>query len=534
MKLIRNILWVSLLLIGSLASAQVEEEIVEDVPEMVDMEVEADYPRTYSTRPNSNYQEQQLFGNYKLVYTTLGNSYQRVYGVKEGNKMILPVMFTYNYGNNQDNIILGLGNKYGIFNVQTKKWDIPMMYTNITALGKDLYKVGTANSYGIVDKYNTVLVDFKWSDIRTIYGLENYVIVRDNSAPSKLAGVYSIIARKLVIEPKYKSITKLNTDDLFKVQNELNQTNIMDFKGNVKLKTWYDQLHPEKGGRSRYIVSKGNTWGIIDMEEKEIVPMTYRNIRVQPFSDGSYLAQNKDGKFGLMTIDGEVTLPFNYDNLQFQSYSGVGISSADSKCGVVKVNNGKPYELATCDYDNIVQQNNIFIVEDKKKFGIMDVYGKITTEIKYDELIPMDGKNFKAKLKDKYYLINSKGETISESGYLELLPINSNNRNGSYYNNRNFSYYKTKMSNGKYGIMDKAGLAILGGTFEDIISENSNQLVVTESGKTGIYNLYKRTYDIKPEYDQVVQKGSIFYGFKGNDIYTITLGSSAKVQKVQW
>jgi len=126
------------------------------------------------------------------------------------------------------------------------------------------------------------------------------------------------------------------------VQNQLQQYNLVVVRGNLKFKNWYNEMTPERGGRPRYIVKLNGKMGVIDDREAEIVPLTYNFISANPYNDGSYLAQNGDGKYGLINIDGKITLPFNYDNFQTQSYSGIAISSADNKCGLVKLNNGAP------------------------------------------------------------------------------------------------------------------------------------------------------------------------------------------------
>lgn len=527
--------YLSLLLIATsyFAFAQdveIEEEVV--------MEEEDHYPPADDSYNQNNkrrgFKRQALVDNFTLIYRSNGtSSYNKVYGLLEDEKEILPIIFSYSYSSqNKASLILGLSGKWGIYNFRQKAWEVPIIYTSIASLGKNLYKAGIGNQFGIIDAYNNVLVDFKWSQINSIGNLENYYIVRSANTAQPNFGIYSVLAKKLTVEPKYKSISKIATDDIFKVQNDLKLHNIIDVKGNLKFKKWYDNITPEAGGKPRYIVSLDGKFGVVDSDEKIIVPITYKSISLRAYSDGSYLAQNQKGKFGFITIDGDVTLPFVYDNLTFQSYNGIGISSTNKKCGIVKVNNGKPYELATCEYDDITIQNNVFIIEQNKKFGLMDLYGKLNTEIRFDELAIIDTKLYKAKQKGKYFLINAKGEQVSEKSFEDISPVYTATPTYSGYNyNKRYTYLKTK-SGEKFGLIDKVGVEVLEPIFDNILNEANNLIVVQKGEKLGLYNLYDKNFTVPAEYDQLIFSGRNYHGFKGQDIYKITPGASIQITKI--
>jgi hypothetical protein len=43
---------------------------------------------------------------------------------------------------------------------------------------------------------------------------------------------------------------------------------------------------------------------------------------------------------------------------------------------MIQINNGSPHEIVTCEYDNIIVDNESLIVEKNNKFG-MDTFGKL-------------------------------------------------------------------------------------------------------------------------------------------------------------
>lgn len=520
----------------------------EDVPEMADYEVDAttDRPNVkYGTNTRytkktteTNYEYQLIVDDYKLKIYRIDGGYKRLYGLVKGERQLLPVVFSYN-STIRDNskVILGIGNKYGIYNFRSEKWDAPIAYSSIAYMSKDLYVATLGNRKGIIDSYGKILVGFDWSSISPINGLDNYLIVRDFNRPIPKSGIYSVLNKRLVVKSEYTTIIKLKTDNLFIVKNESNKHNIVDVHGREQLANWYDGLVAEQGGRSRYIVTQNGKTGIIDGAEKIIVPLTYRSISTTPYSDGSYLAENNDGKFGFMTIDGDVTLPFIYDNLEFQNYTGLGISSTNDKCGVIKVNNGKPYELATCEYDNITVSNTMFIIEKGGKYGLMDMYGKLNTELIYDELSFLDNSLFLTKMKNKYYVIDKMGRAINEEGYAAIEPLYSATFSSGYYydryNTTRFTYLRVTSSNGKQGLIDKVGVEVMKPEYDEITGESENRIMIKKGGKLGLYNLYTKTMELPAEYDQLIPDGSMYYAFKGNDLYQIMLGGEVKVSKVE-
>ena len=56
------------------------------------------------------------------------------------------------------------------------------------------------------------------------------------------------------------------------------------------------------------------------LSKERILPIEYKDIKTYPYNDGSFLAVNKDGKYGCVLINGKVSLPFEYDQIN-TSYS---------------------------------------------------------------------------------------------------------------------------------------------------------------------------------------------------------------------
>lgn len=509
-----------------------EEEIIEEAPVFMDQSIEEDYNSEYKKTQNNKYQTTKIFDDYEWFFERNGSSYTKKYGILKRGKVLLPMIFsatTYNsYGNKQ--YIMGIEKTFGLYNVVEENWDIPIAYESLSYLNKNLYSAQLNNRFGIVDANNNIITDFKWSRVSGINGLENYFIVADYSQPVRLSGVYSVTGNKLIIPCKYTRIDKISSENYFLVTKG-NEKNIIDINDKTRFKTWYDELHTIQGGRKLYIVKENGNMGIIDEDEKQIVPIEYQSIATYPYKDGSYLARNKEGKYGCLSADGKITLPFEYDQLTKSGYNNM-ITAKDDKCGILQINNGLPYEIATCDYDDISRGEKVFIVEKNKKYGIMDFYGKMITKFDFDLIESLSSEIYVAKKKNDWYLLNSSGSEINGKSYKNIEQITDKVNRNSYYNSKKFSYLKAQNSKNKYGIIDKLGSEVVPPIFDDIISEAKNVVVVKKNSKYGLYDLLKKSMVLNSEYDNIIFDKKGYYGFKGNDIYFISNRGNFKATKL--
>ena len=519
---------------------QVEEAPVEEVmeeedaPVFIDMEVMEESPTPVGS-PNyqidkNKYGTQKIYDGYEWFYLKSTGSYSSKKGILKNGKILLPMIFTASTysSNRQRHVILALGTSYGIYDLETEKWTVPLVYNNVNYLSKDLYSASKDRRYAIIDANNNAFTKFKWSNISVISGIDNYLFVNDFSSPTKLRGIYNLLTQKMAIPCQYESINKLDNENYFLV-TEAKKFNIVDINNKPRFKNWYDELNYTRGGRKHYIVKKDGKYGIIDADEKQIVPIEYLEIARYPYKDGSHLSRNKDGKYGCINIEGKVTLPFVYDKLSVTGYGNTAISTQGGKCGIIQVNSGLPIEIATCDYDDIAKSEKAFVVKKGDKFCVMDLYGKELTGFEYDGIESISNDFLIAEKKSKWYLLNTSGEALNKKTYKEIAIIINKEKPTNYYSRNKFSYLKIQDKNNKYGIIDKFGNEILAPIFDDILSESRNVFLVKKNGKYGLYNLLKKEVIIPYEYDQIVIDKSEYFGIKGNSVYKISF--QGKVSK---
>ena len=487
---------------------------------------------------NKRYKKSRINDVFSYYYEENSKSYNKKYGILKNNNKILPNIFSKHYSSNLllTQKILSLNGSYGLFNMETEKWDIPMEYSSLDLLNNGLFKAVFNGNYGIIDANGKIIIEFKWKYIDKIYTVDNYYIVKNKSNSNK-KGLLSIFDKKLTIPCEYDNIIKAGNTNYFKVKKD-QFYNLVDINNKPIFNNWYEELYLPSGGREYYIVKLKSKMGIIDKNENIIVPIKYINIKKSAYNDGSHLAQNIDGKFGCITLDGRITMPFEYTGIEKVGYSSRNIIARNNdKCKIVRVNDGVPYEITTCDYDKIESNSKIFIVEKNNKFGMLDLYGNVILDIKYDKIESMSSssnygnpKLYIVQSGGKYSIINTDGEKLNQKEYKLIKPVYSYNKYGSNKIDNTYSVVKSKKN--KFGLIDGFGKEITPLEFDDILKRYKNFIVFKKNNKVGLYNFFSNKLIIPADYDSFyINKDGIIVN-KGNNYYKVYLSDKTKLVKL--
>jgi hypothetical protein len=488
---------------------------------------------------NEKFEIIKINDNYSYCYDKTDKSQNKKFGLLKNGKIALPLVFSGHDFDNKNKLELSFKGLKGLYNLESGKWDIPLKYESLSLIQANTYEAQLNGKYGIVDDQNNIIVNFQWLYLSKLDYGDNYYRAISDETPGKY-GLFNIVSKKLTIPCEYSSIEKAGDLNFFTVKKD-GKYNIVDINNKPLFKNWYDNLYIPSGGKKNFIVTLNNKMGIIDRNENLVVPIEYINIESTPYKDGSYLAQDKTGKFGCISLDGRITLPFKYSNIEKVDYGSTNIiAKTQDKCGIVRINDGMPYEIATCDYNNISSENEIFIVEKDNKFGMLDQFGDKITEIIYDKIEGIlksgsyrsNSKLYVANKDGNYFLLNKSGKNISSSQFKLVSPFQSTNEYGSY--STDDLYIKVKGVDGKFGLVDEFAKEVVPQIFDDIISRKDNYVIVKEKNKTGIYHVLKNELVLPVIYDQIFVSKSGFIAKKENEFYKIELGSQINVQKMNF
>ncbi|MBR3003276.1 MAG: WG repeat-containing protein [Clostridia bacterium] len=287
-------------------------------------------------------------------------------------------------------------------------------------------------------------------------------------------GKYGVIDKtaKIVVEPKYENVVIPNPSKAIfvctqdnkenKIYNEKNEQKFTEYDevSSIRLKNITSNLMYEK---SVLKYKKGDKYGIMDLEGSKITEPIYDKIDALEYKEGE-LVVSQNGKYGVINIKGINLVPINYETINADGYyDGKNYSKSGYKVGI-RTKEGYRYgyinsdgdEILSTDFNEITRvndikdenslyllaskngqygiykgkeqilnneyqsinynkDNNIFILERSKKFGIANIDGKIIIDVKYVQ-IDITGKYIYVKDQDgKTEVLNSQGKIVNMS-----------------------------------------------------------------------------------------------------------------------
>ena len=276
-----------------------------------------------------------------------------------------------------------------------------------------------------------------------------------------------------------------------------------------------------------YTIFENGKWGVIDTKQNIIIEPSYEEMIIIPdnsrpifictintnYETGTFETKVlNDKNKELYTDYQKVEVIYNNDksnNLWYEN--NVLKVQKDGKYGLINLE-GK--EILNCEYDEIkaiIGTKNAFITIKDNKQGIVDNFGNILIQNDYTQINSLTTKyenGFIVKSENgKYGIVNSNGGKVLEEKYEEIKNIYGNNM------------YVVK-ENSKWKIIDTEGNTYLENSFEDIKQINSDNIILKKNGKYGITT---KSGDIKvsAEYDDLTYAFTDTYIAKKGEKYGI-------------
>ncbi len=190
----------------------------------------------------------------------------------------------------------------------------------------------------------------------------------------------------------------------------------------------------------------------------------------------SVLKAQKDGKYGLITIDGKEILPCQYDDIQvLQSVKNVFCTTKDGKKGLVDIAGKQIVENEYAEIEGLTNQyENGFIVKTENgKYGIIAYDTNVIIEPKYEEIQHVYGNNkYVVKENNTWKVIDEEGNSIINGGFDKVVEIEPN--------------AITIQKGEKYGIITEEGQEIVPTEYEELKFAFSTEYIAKKDGKYGM------------------------------------------------
>lgn len=343
------------------------------------------------------------------------NTYDNMYGLYDlhTKQYIIPLQkyFIYRFG--QGKYIINNEGKAYLYDAKNRRKNLTA-YESIHPLRnysspdysdydatEDYFEVSCNGKKGVANREFELLIPCKYEDFELVddngYGDDSwkksdYSIIQ---AYAKETGYkfYDVAKRKIIFNhPNYcKYIGDFNGKKCFMVEDKQYRENdrvIVDENGRRVTNERYVYVEPLKG--NIFIAAQKNNQcrsaGLLNSSFKRITPFIYKDPETDFLSHAGLYHLWKDRKDGMIDTKGNVVIPFVYDNISICDKNTFIVQLYENqKWGVI---NTKGNTIIPCIYDNITKLGlpNLFAVEQNNKYGVIDKKGKVITPFIYDDI----------------------------------------------------------------------------------------------------------------------------------------------------
>lgn len=326
----------------------------------------------------------------------------------------------------------------------------------------NVLRVKKGEKYGLINLDGKEILAADYEGITAINGIKN-------SLKTKKDGKFGIVndEGKVIVENNYSDVTNLGNDDKagFIVKNEEGKSGIVSYSGSKLLDTKYDGIE-KTYGNDMYVIKEGETQKLIDKDGKEILTEGFDKISSILKNKDNGVIFEKDKKYGVMKLTGEVTINPEYELLE-EAKDGTFVAKKEGKYGVIDLSNAEKVEFKYL----LVTYNpkaDMYIAEDAEANSNLinsDFEVKLTGIL--NELNEEKG-YLKIRVNNEYKYYNFKFE---EKQAKDVLPSNT--------------LFLSK-KDGKYGYVDKDGTVVVEHIYDDAKEQNAcGFAAVKKDGKWG-------------------------------------------------
>lgn len=343
------------------------------------------------------------------------------------------------------NIVTSEGYRYGYIDCNGKEL-LKTEYNDLNRIlektnDKDIYLIASKNGRVGIIKNKDIITDFEYEYIE--YSSESdLLIVQKNSKQGILnfqnAEVVPINYTNIIISNQYINAQKDLEVEIFELsgqkvdiegyicitQTEDNNYNIaitsqdeykiLDNNKNAITKEIYEDIKSIDG--KYYIAKKNGKYGIIDINENILVDFDYNILHIL---SGTNIIQG-------LILDNSITELFDFNIQKIASMEKANIYIMDNYVSICSDNNILYFNKEGQTVKNTdIYNNELYAIKENGKWGFADGDGNIVVNPKYDMVTEFNSYGFAGiKVEDKWGIVDSNGNVLVEPVYeiLEYTP----------------------------------------------------------------------------------------------------------------
>lgn len=271
------------------------------------------------------------------------------------------------------------------------------------------FKDDKTGLYGYMNGKGEVIIEAKYKSATDFqYLLNEYAQAYDED------GTVTIIDKsgnEYLPFGEYK-VVSLPQYDLMFFKDDSSKYGVVNLEGKRVLEALYDKIEIKKEGT--IIVTLNNKLGVFDRNGNVILDIVYDYI----YQVEDSLIVSKEGKSGLVSLEGKEVIPINYEEVQ------IAHSIREDERQIFKVVNfegkigffdSKGKQLTDFLYDrNSPGREGLIPVLKDDKWGYIDVKGKTIIPFQFDYASSFSDGNAQVEINNERKFINKKGEFIEK------------------------------------------------------------------------------------------------------------------------
>jgi hypothetical protein len=278
--------------------------------------------------------------------------------------------------------------KTGIYAIKLLRSEniIPCIYDSIglTSNYKPKFIIKDNKKLGILDEKGQVILPIVYDQISRIDS--DIYQLRKNQTTSYFFNYKTIIDS--IDIGQYFTVSRgrfLDERASYYIASKGRKKGMLDKDGNVIIHFQYDNILGKDQNQDTHdilAVQKDSLWGIIDYNEKIIVPLKYSDLQ---YYLGSYIILgDKHQKYFYNFATNKYITDYTFEEIRYVT-DDYSVVSKDGKEALV--DNKHDYRLIfPFKYEEIRYKDKVITVKDKGKYGVIDIENKMIVPIIYDEL----------------------------------------------------------------------------------------------------------------------------------------------------
>jgi len=470
-------------------------------------------------------------------------------------------------------ILAQLNEKYGYIDIRQNIL-IPFDYDDISVFSEELAPAKKNGKYGYINRKGELIIPFQYDDERHFY----------KSGLSKVSkdGKWGFINKKgeQVVPIQYSQVDchKMETEFIFVFDN--NKWAIFNNKGKQLTDFIYDEIYGTANNfdyfnekylfKGLLLVRKGNQFRYLNRDLKIIADFGYYS-KAEPISEYGFAIVKKENCYGIIDSIGKIVIPFEYSLIEHprQQYQGFYDEFYVKKAGKYGILNEMAELISDISYDSFERDyckikdstQVIFISKKGKRFGIINLIGKITLPVEYEKINQFEGNSTTIAKKDGLFgLINSSGEikipfiyqniisykdwdycilqkdkfygVIDKQSLQVIFPMEYQDIEQCFYDETKFIAKK----DGHYGIITRSNQIIIPFEYEKIsnwVEYGPKEHFVIKDGKEGLISREGETV-IPPVYDKIFVDNGTLIKVEKNGVYGTINWKNKIVHPIQY